>query len=64
MTSWLNAKEGANVLITCDWKGEELEKHLTPAFKKAAALKKIHLYTIDSTAIAQNWDWAAEPILF
>ena len=47
-----DAKEGANVLITCDWKGEELEKHLTPAFKKAAALKKIHLYTIDSTAIA------------
>lgn len=47
-----DAKEGANVLITCDWKGEELEKHLTPAFKKAAAQKKIHLYTIDSTAIA------------
>ena len=47
-----DAKEGANVLITCDWKGEELEKHLTPAFKKAAALKKIHLYIIDSTAIA------------
>lgn len=47
-----DAKEGANVLITCDWKGEELEKHLTAAFKKAAAQKKIHLYTIDSTAIA------------
>ena len=46
------AKEGANVLITCDWKGEELEKHLTPLFKKTAAQKKIHLYTIDSTAIA------------
>ncbi len=47
-----DAKEGANVLITCDWKGEELEKHLTPLFKKTAAQKKIHLYTIDSTAIA------------
>lgn len=47
-----DAREGANVLITCDWKGEELEKHLTTAFKKAAASKKIHLYTIDSTAIA------------
>lgn len=47
-----DAREGANVLITCDWKGEELEKHLTTAFKKAAARKKIHLYTIDSTAIA------------
>ena len=46
------AKECANVLITCDWKGEELEKHLTPLFKKTAAQKKIHLYTIDSTAIA------------
>lgn len=46
------AKEGANVLITCDWKGEALEKHLTPLFKKTAAQKKIHLYTIDSTAIA------------
>lgn len=47
-----DAKEGANVLITCDWKGEELEKHLTAGFKKAAAQKKLHLYTIDSTAIA------------
>ena len=47
-----DAREGANVLIACDWKGEELEKHLTTAFKKAAAQKKIHLYTIDSTAIA------------
>ncbi len=47
-----DAKEGANVLITCDWKGEELEKHLTPLFKKKAAEKKIHLFTIDSTAIA------------
>ncbi|MCD8369035.1 MAG: pyruvate:ferredoxin (flavodoxin) oxidoreductase [Clostridiales bacterium] len=47
-----DAREGANVLITCDWKGEELEKHLTASFKKTAAEKKIHLYTIDSTAIA------------
>lgn len=47
-----DAKEGASVLITCDWKGEELEKHLTVDFKKKAAQKKIHLYTIDSTAIA------------
>lgn len=49
-----DAKEGANVLIACDWKGEELEKHLTVSFKKAAAQKKIHLYTIDSTAIAEE----------
>lgn len=47
-----DAKEGANVLITCDWKGEELEAHLTTEFKRTAAQKKIHLYTIDSTAIA------------
>ncbi len=47
-----DAKEGASVLIACDWKGEELEKHLTTAFKKTAAQKKIRLYTIDSTAIA------------
>ena len=47
-----DAREGANVLIACDWKGEELEKHLTTAFKKAAAKKRIHLYTIDSTSIA------------
>lgn len=49
-----DAKEGASVLIACDWKGEELEKHLTTAFKKAAAQKKIHLYVIDSTAIAEQ----------
>ena len=47
-----DAKEGANVLITCDWRGGELEKHLTDHFKKTAAQKKIHLYVIDSTAIA------------
>lgn len=49
-----DAREGANVLIACDWQGEELEKNLTPAFKKAAAAKKIHLYTIDTVAIAQE----------
>lgn len=49
-----DAREGASVLITCDWKGEELEKHLTTAFKKAAAQKKIHLYTIDSIGIASE----------
>ena len=47
-----DVREGGSVLITCDWQGEELEKHLTPQFKKEAAQKKIHLYTIDSTAIA------------
>ena len=47
-----DAREGANVLLACDWTGEELDKHLTPAFKKAAADKKIHLYTIDSVGIA------------
>lgn len=49
-----DAKEGANVLITCDWKEEELGNHLTTAFKKEAARKKIHLYTIDSTSIASE----------
>lgn len=49
-----DVKEGGSVLIACDWKGEELDKHLTPAFKKAAAEKKIHLYVIDSVAIAQE----------
>ena len=49
-----DVKEGGNVLIACDWKGEELDKNLTPAFKKAAAQKKIHLYVIDSVAIAQE----------
>ena len=49
-----DVKEGGSVLIACDWKGEELDKHLTPAFKKAAAEKKVHLYVIDSVAIAQE----------
>ena len=47
-----DAKEGANVLLACSWKGEELETHLSNAFKRKAVEKKIHLYTIDSTAIA------------
>lgn len=48
------AREGASVLLACGWKGEELEEHLTPAFKKAAAEKKIRLYTIDTVAIAEK----------
>ena len=49
-----DAKVGANVLITCDWKDEELDQHLPIEFKIAAAKKKIHLYTIDAAAIAQE----------
>jgi len=49
-----DVREGGSVLITCDWKGEELAKHLPVQFKKQAAQKKIHLYAIDSTAIAQE----------
>lgn len=49
-----DVKEGGSVLIACGWKEEELETHLTSAFKKKAADKHIHLYTIDSTGIAQE----------
>lgn len=49
-----DVKEGGNVLIACDWKEEELDTHLTTIFKKTAAKKKIHLYIIDSTGIAQE----------
>ena len=47
-----DVKDGGSVLIACDWEGEELEKHLTDKFKRDAAVKKIHLYTVDSTKIA------------
>ena len=46
-----NVKEGGNVLIACDWEGKELEKNPTDKFKHDAAVKKIKLYTIDSTKI-------------
>lgn len=49
-----DAKEGASVLITTDWTDEELDKNLTPEFKKTAAEKKLHLFVIDSTKIAQE----------
>lgn len=49
-----DVKKGGSVLLACDWRGEELDKNLTPAFKKAAAEKQIHLYVIDSVAIAQE----------
>lgn len=49
-----DAKEGGSVLITTDWTDEELEKNLTLEFKKTAANKKLHLYVIDSTKIAQE----------
>ena len=47
-----DVKEGGSVLIACDWEGEELERNLTDKFKHDAAVKKIRLYTIDSTKIA------------
>ncbi len=47
-----DVRDGGSVLIACDWEGEELEKHLTDKFKRDAAVKKIHLYTVDSTKIA------------
>ena len=47
-------KEGGSVLLACDWRGEDLNKHLTDAFKKEAAQKQIRLYLIDATKIAQE----------
>lgn len=49
-----DAKEGADVLITCDWSDDELERNLSSEFKRAAAEKKIHLHVIDSIAIARE----------
>ena len=46
-----DVREGGSVLIACDWQGEELERNLTDAFKHDAAVKKIHLYTIDAAGI-------------
>ncbi len=47
-----DVRDGGNVLIACDWKTDELEQHLTTGFKRSAAKKHIHLYTIDATGIA------------
>ena len=45
-------KEGGNLLIACDWKEEDLDRHLPAYMRKAIADKKINLYIIDSVQIA------------
>lgn len=45
-------KEGGSLLLACDWKAGELDKHLPAQMRKAIAEKKINLYIIDSVAIA------------
>jgi pyruvate-ferredoxin/flavodoxin oxidoreductase len=47
-------KEGGSVLLTTDWNDQELDQYLTASFKKQAAEKKIHLFVVDSTGIAQD----------
>lgn len=44
-------KEGGSLLLACPWEGEELDKNLPDAMKKAIYDKKIHLYVIDSVKI-------------
>lgn len=45
-------KEGGSLLIACDWKEEDLDRHLPAYMRKAIADKKINLYIIDSVQIA------------
>lgn len=45
-------KEGGNLLIACDWKEEDMDRHLPAYMRKAIADKKINLYIIDSVQIA------------
>ena len=45
-------KEGGNLLIACDWKEEDLDRHLPAYMRKAIADEKINLYIIDSVQIA------------
>ncbi|RHB37237.1 pyruvate:ferredoxin (flavodoxin) oxidoreductase [Enterocloster aldenensis] len=45
-------KEGGNLLIACDWREEDLDRHLPAYMRKAIADKKINLYIIDSVQIA------------
>lgn len=49
-----DVKDGGKVLLACDWKQEQLEQYLTPEFRKQAAEKHIHLFTVDATGIAQS----------
>ncbi|MDR1735007.1 MAG: pyruvate:ferredoxin (flavodoxin) oxidoreductase [Oscillospiraceae bacterium] len=47
-------KPGGVFLLNCHWDGEELEKNLPAAVKKALAEKGIKFYTINATKIAQE----------
>jgi pyruvate-ferredoxin/flavodoxin oxidoreductase len=45
-------KDGANLLLNCEWKPEELEKRLPDKMKHDLAVKHIHLYIINAVDIA------------
>lgn len=45
-------KENGSLLIACDWKADQLDKHLPEYMRKAIADKHINLYIIDSVDIA------------
>ena len=47
-------KPGGTLLVNCPWSGEELDAHFPPSAKREIAKRKIRLYTIDATKIAQE----------
>ncbi len=47
-------KENGTFLLNCEWNDAELEKQLPPAVKRQIAQKRIKLYTINATKIAQE----------
>jgi pyruvate-ferredoxin/flavodoxin oxidoreductase len=47
-------KDGASLLLNCEWKPEELEKRLPDKMKHDIAAKHIHLYTINAVDIASR----------
>ena len=50
-----NIKEGGTFVLNAPWKTvEELDKNLPPAMKHQIAEKKVKLYVIDATAVAQK----------
>ncbi|MDF2686747.1 MAG: pyruvate ferredoxin/flavodoxin oxidoreductase, partial [Clostridia bacterium] len=47
-------KRNGIFVLNCDWKEEELEKHLPNKMKKTLSEKNISFYTIDAITIAQE----------
>jgi len=49
-----HVKEGGIFALNCPWNAQELEQHIPPKMKRELARKKVQLWTVDASAIAER----------